>query len=82
MGWRQKVEMEEGHCQDTTGKVCEGQAMLALAVLVQDFNLYSKGKEKPVKAFKQRGDHFTCVLERSPSLHDCRGLSVRRQIRT
>lgn len=66
--------MEEGHYQDAIGKVCKRQAMLGLAVLVQDFNLYSKGKEKPLKA-------FICILERSPSLHDCRGLSVRRQMR-
>lgn len=68
--------MEEGPLPDTIGEVCKGQA-----TLVQDFHLYSNGKEKPLKAFKQRGDNCICILERSPSLHDWRRLSVRRQMR-
>ena len=37
---------------------------MGLAGLVQDVNLSPKGKEKPLKAFKQKGDNFVCCLER------------------
>lgn len=47
----------------------------------QDFNLCPKDKEKPLKAFKRRGDSLLSFLERSLSLCDWRGLRVRRQSR-
>ena len=37
---------------------------MGLAGLVQDVNLSPKGKEKPLKAFKQKGDNFVCCSER------------------
>lgn len=43
---------------------------MGLAGLVQNVNLSPKGKEKPLKTFKQKGDNFVCCSERPLSLQE------------